>query len=252
MRGAAVNRELCHYHSRIGIIIGTMSTIRIPSSEPSRSPIPELEAGDRLDQKTFHQRYLAMPPHVRAELIGGVVYMPSPLKATHADIHGELMCWLKLYKSATPGVRVLDNATDKLGDESEPQPDASLMLIGGQTRVDDDDYLTGPPELVAEVASSSESIDMHAKKRDYERYGAREYVVFIVRNATVRWFIRDGEMFKDLPADSDGIFRSPFLPGLWLDSAALLRGDTKRVQEVLNLGLATPEHAAFAAARSQK
>lgn len=33
---------------------------------------PPLENGDRLDQKTFHQRYEATPPDVRAELIGGV------------------------------------------------------------------------------------------------------------------------------------------------------------------------------------
>jgi hypothetical protein len=36
-------------------------------------------------------------------------------------------------------------------------------------------------------------------------------------------------------------------PGLWLDPAALLRRDGKRVREVLDQGLATPEHAAFVA-----
>jgi hypothetical protein len=39
-----------------------------------------LENGDHLDQKTFHAQCEAMPPETRAELIGGIVYMGSPLK----------------------------------------------------------------------------------------------------------------------------------------------------------------------------
>jgi hypothetical protein len=53
----------------------------------------------------------------------------------------------------------------------------------------------------------------------------------------------------EMPADADGIYRSRVLPGLWLDAAAIFRGDVKRLQEVLNQGLQTPEHAAFVAAR---
>ena len=37
-----------------------------------------LVEGQRLDQPTFHALYEAMPPGTRAELIDGVVYMPSP------------------------------------------------------------------------------------------------------------------------------------------------------------------------------
>jgi Uma2 family endonuclease len=227
-----------------------MTAESIPRPRSKIREIPPLEAGDHLDQRTFHERYSAMPPAVRAELIEGIVYMPSPLRATHGLIHGRVIFWLTLYEVATPGVQVLDNATDILGEESEPQPDASLVFTGGQTRINEDDYLVGPPELVAEVASSSESIDLHAKKREYERHGVREYVALVVRTSTVRWFIRQGEAFKEHAADPDGIFRSPFLPGLWLDPAALLRGDTRRMQEVLNQGLATAEHAAFVAARA--
>ena len=96
----------------------------------ANSQIP-LKAGDRLDQKTFHARYEAMPEHVKAELIEGVVYMPSPLKWEHGDVHGEVLTWLKLYKAATPGTRVGDNATTIMGPQSEPQPDACLILLPG-------------------------------------------------------------------------------------------------------------------------
>jgi hypothetical protein len=41
-------------------------------------------------------------------------------------------------------------------------------------------------------------------------------------------------------------------PGLWLDSAALLRGDFAVVLQRLRERLATPEHSAFAASLQQK
>jgi hypothetical protein len=38
--------------------------------------LPPLVHGQHLDQPTFHERYEAMSPDTRAELVGGVVYMP--------------------------------------------------------------------------------------------------------------------------------------------------------------------------------
>lgn len=68
-------------------------TIGLSPRSPSKSPdgLPGLEPGDHLDQRTFHERYKAMPEHVRAELIGGVVYMPSPVKADYGEAHAELV-----------------------------------------------------------------------------------------------------------------------------------------------------------------
>jgi hypothetical protein len=43
------------------------------------------------------------------------------------------------------------------------------------------------------------------------------------------------------------LYRSTAFPGLWLDPQALLTGDRKRLREVVDLGCATPEHAAFVA-----
>lgn len=50
-----------------------------------------------------------------------------------------------------------------------------------------------------------------------------------------------------LPPGEDGIRRSVTLPGLWLDSAALIGGDMARVLDVLQQGLASPDHARFVA-----
>jgi hypothetical protein len=95
----------------------------------SKAPtVPLLENGDRLTQAEFHRRYEASPDDVKAELIGGIVHMPSPLRLPHATHHPELSGLLWLYKAATPGVEVLDNATTILSDISEPQPDLALRV----------------------------------------------------------------------------------------------------------------------------
>jgi Uma2 family endonuclease len=221
-----------------------------PFAKPAmQETLPPLEAGDHLDQKTFHERYEAMPPDTRAELIGGIVFMPSPLKRPHGRTHKLLSRWLDEYEEATPGTEGYDNASTILDDEAEPQPDLSLLISSptlGQTR-DEHDYIVGAPEFVAEVASSSEAIDLHRKRTDYERTGVREYVVVALRQQRVNWFVRRDVRFEELQPGGDGIFRSEVFPGLWLDPAAVLRVDRQRVLEVLRQGLAMPEHAAFVA-----
>jgi Uma2 family endonuclease len=223
----------------------TSTPVQRQSLDDVEEAVPPLQAFDHLDQPTFHKRYAAMPKSVRAELIGGVVHMASPVKPNHGDVHGELVTWLTLYKAATQGTRALDDTTQILGEDSEPQPDASLLIIGGQTRLGEDGYLYGAPEFAAEVALSTESYDLHSKKRDYERYGVREYLVMMVRLKRAAWFVRENDKFVEMPPGPDGIYRSPLMKGLWLDPAAMLRLDTNRVVEVLNQGLASPEHAEF-------
>src|SRR4030095_10151887 len=115
----------------------------------------------------------------------------------------------------------------------------------GQTGLSEDDYTTGAPELIVEVASSSASIDLHAKRRDYEQASVLEYVVVVLRQGVIRWFVLQDGTYQEMSADADGIFRSPVFPGLWLHANALLQLDGATVMDVLRQGLTTPEHAAF-------
>jgi hypothetical protein len=220
--------------------------IAAPPAVPKETP--PLRDGERLDQKTFHERYEAMPPDTRAELIGGIVYMASPQKLRHGLSDPLVKTWLTLYRRATPGTDVLGAATTIMGDESEPEPDCTLIIDparGGQTHVNEDEYLCGAPELVAELSFSSESRDLGPKYRDYEQAGVREYLVVLLRRKEVRWFVRRESGFVSLEPGADGIYHSEVFPGLWLDPEALLRGDIDRVLEVLDQGLATPDHARF-------
>ncbi|HEX4592579.1 MAG TPA: Uma2 family endonuclease, partial [Gemmataceae bacterium] len=201
----------------------------------------------------FERRYAAMPPSVKAELIEGVVYVASPVRIRrHGSPHPELVSWTGVYQVYTPGVLAGGNATVRLDNDNEPQPDVSMLIEkGGQARVDEDDYIEGAPEFVAEVAASTVSYDLNDKLKSYRRNGVREYLVWRVLDEAIDWFaLREGK-YESLPAGMDAITRSEVFPGLWLDAAALLRGDLARVHDVLHKGLASPEHAEFVA-RLQK
>src|SRR6516165_3930868 len=114
-----------------------MSTVSRSRTRSVRSELALLHNGDHLTQPEFHRRYETYPEDVKFELIGGIVYMASPLFCDHGTYHPELSLVLTFYKAATPGVEVADNMTTILGEESEPQPDLMLRLLteyGGQSR----------------------------------------------------------------------------------------------------------------------
>jgi len=212
---------------------------------------PPLENGDRLTRAEFERRYQAMPNLKRAELIEGVVYMPSPVRYKgHSNPHSRLVTWLGNYETDTPGVEAGDNGTIRLDLDNEPQPDAFLIIRperGGQVRISEDDYIEGAPELVAEVASSSASYDLGKKLNAYRRNGVQEYVVWRVLDSQVDWFVNREGRFEPLPSAADGVVRSTVFPGLWLDPAALVGGDRATVKASLQQGLNSPEHADFVA-----
>lgn len=175
--------------------------------------------------------------------------MPSPVRLRrHSQPHFRLITWLGTYEAATPGVVGGDNATARLDLDNEPQPDALLLIDparGGQARISADDYIEDAPELVAEVAASSASYDLHTKLNVYRRNGVREYLVWRVLEQQLDWFVLRSGQFQPLAANPDGLLCSEVYPGLWLDAAALVQGDMQRVLAVVQQGLASPEHLAF-------
>ncbi len=229
----------------------------IPPAEPTdvNGAILPLKAGDRLTRDEFERRYDAMPDLRKAELIEGVVHVPSPVRQrNHSAPHVRLIGWLFNYRARTPGVECGDNASVRLGPDNMPQPDCLLFIAseyGGQAGIDDDDYLNGAPDLVAEVAASSAHYDVSDKLEVYRRHGVREYIVWRVLDREIDWFVlRDGRFERLAPAE-DGVLRSTIFPGLWLDPTALLSDDFDTLLAVLQRGVDTPEHAAFKAQLQQ-
>lgn len=230
-----------------------MSTRSMTPKPPAETghEVPPLESGDHLTRDEFERRYDATPGVRKAELIDGVVYMPPPAVRWdyHATPHIILATWLGTYMLSTPGVQSGDNGSVRLDMDNEPQPDAALFIpsaFGGQAKVGSDGFLEGAPELASEISATTESLDLNAKLKAYLRNGVRECIVWRVRNRAIDWFALRGGKYEPLRPAADGIVRSEFFPGLWLDPESMinLRGTALAA---LHKGLGSPEHSTFVA-----
>lgn len=225
-----------------------MTTTRRTGSVYRSSSEIFLHNGDCMSQSDFHEAYLSMPDDYRAELIGGIVYEPSPVDFSHGTTDGSLGVLLGFYAGKTPGLDYAQGATVILSKKDEVQPDLLVRIkpeCGGQShnkpgQVEGVYYVEGAPELVAEISHSSYSIDLHVKRKRFAMFGVLEYIVVCLNPRQLYWFnLRTGRQLK---ADDEGIFKSKIFPGLWIDSKALLEQNFDRSIAVLNQGLDSREH----------
>src|ERR1700733_7692092 len=147
--------------------------------------VPPLSAGDRLTREEFLRLWEAHPEIKRAELIGGIVYMPSPLSVDHGAQELVVSYWFGLYKTHTRGTAAGNNTTSFILDDS-PQPDVNLRILpefGGGSWLEKwgkHRYLAGVPELFAEVSLSSIAYDLHQKLELYQTARVPEYLAILV------------------------------------------------------------------------
>jgi len=176
--------------------------------------VPPLAAGDKLTREEFLRRWEAQPQIKNAELLGGIVFMSAPVSVEHGDTDGDVGGWLWTYKAATPGTACGHNTTSFLLDDV-PQPDLNLRILpeyGGGSWVEDR-YLHGIPELLAEIARSSASYDLHVKLELYQAVKVPEYLVILLFEREIRWHVLVNGRYQLLPPDPDGLWRSRMFPG---------------------------------------
>ena len=213
---------------------------------PARPTVPPLENGDRLTRAEFHRRYEAMPDDTRAQLIEGVVHVCRRVNARlHGNPHFILGGVLGRYLDHTPDLDLYGiGSTVLLDDANEPEPDLLVSLpphLGGLATISEDDYVVGPPTLIAEVALSAASVELHAKLDAYRRSGVAEYLVWRTLDAAVDYFLLRGDRYDRLAPDpADGLLKSPAFPGLWLDADALTARDLPRLLAAVDRGCRHP------------
>jgi Uma2 family endonuclease len=211
------------------------------------------EPGDRMGREEFLSRWERMPELKFAELIDGVVYLPSPTSAGHSRKHGVLLAWTAVYAGRAAFVEILPEATWFM-EESAPQPDVALRIkpdFGGQSR-DAGKYVAGAPEFVAEVCGSRRSYDLGPKLELYERAGVCEYLAVLLEERRLEWRMLRAGAFQLTTPDDDGVFRSSVLPGLWLDEPAFWRDDIPAVLPRLEQGLTSGEFLLFQQAHTRR
>lgn len=225
----------------------TLTPLLKKSKYVQETEIPALQNGDHLTRVEFERRYAAHPHIKKAELIEGVVYVLSPVSLVHSHRHANVILWLGTYLAATPGLRLLDNATVILDAENEVQPDAALYIIeGGQARPVRS-YLHGAPALVVEIAGSSAAYDLHEKMRVYRRTGVMEYIVMLALEGETQWYRLNEGQYELVAADESGTIRSAIFPGLYFHPDRFWADDLSGLLKVLQTGLSTSEHAEYVA-----
>lgn len=162
----------------------------------------------------------------------------SPLRAVqHGNPHALLVQWLATYAMLDPDLTVSDNATIRLDADNDPQPDLCMYRTGGQTRLVDG-YIVGPPEMIIEIAGSSESYDFGEKRDVYESAGVGEYLVFDSIEGSIVWWHRAEGRFVEIEPRA-GVYQSVLFPGLWLDADALRSANAARLIETLQEGISS-------------
>jgi len=205
-----------------------------------------LREGDRLDAAEFLRRWDGMPDLKHAELIGGIVFMPSPVSRGHGIYQMKLGAWAFFYTEHTPGCQVSGEATWVMGPRDVPQPDVALQILpeyGGQSG-DSGEFFGGAPELVIEISNSSSSRDLGIKLELYRSAGVKEYITILLQPNRIIWRQLFRGRYKDIAPDSKGLLRSHVFPGLWLDPAAVWDPE-KSLRTAVEQGTKSAEHAAF-------
>jgi Uma2 family endonuclease len=176
--------------------------------------------------------YLEWGEDLRAEIIGGQVYMMSTPLTVHQRISGELFFLLKSFLRGKPcevfaapfGVRLFPQAD--LGDDTVVEPD--IVVVCDPSKLDERGC-NGPPDLIIEILSpSTAQRDRLIKFNRYLEAGVREYWIVDPDTRSVQVHILDHGRFTTsaygivAAEDKDAVYISDkapaaVLPGLAVD-----------------------------------
>ena len=97
------------------------------TAESDSVPAPPLQSGDRLTRDEFERRFASSPSLKKAELIEGIVLLPSPVPSAHGDAHAKMVWWLTCFQAARGDLIVSDNPTLRLDPEAMLRGDLAAV-----------------------------------------------------------------------------------------------------------------------------
>ncbi len=148
----------------------------------------------------------------RQLLHGEVIEMAAP-ELEHQDAVGNVFVLLKQAARRLDGKAYVAPVDVRFDDDNVVQPDDLLLLPDSRCQPVGTRYLSGPPDLIAEVLSPGTArMDRRDKFRLYERSGVREYWIVEPREQLVSvWQLRDGAFVLLDVYGADETFISPLI-----------------------------------------
>lgn len=190
-----------------------------------------------MERMTAADFFRDAPEDRKAELIDGVMIMPSPPLVIHERMQGFLSTLLRLYVEEKNIGEVFGSRTAvELELFYAPEPD--ILFVSKERRhIIGEKGIRGAPDFVIEILSASTAQnDRGGKLRAYERAGVREYWLIDPYGPTGTEFyqLQEGR-FRPHAPDAEGSLSSVTVPGFWIDLDWLWSGrDYPAVRQALN------------------
>lgn len=139
--------------------------------------------------------YLSWPDDERWEVIDGVAYNMTPSPTTrHQRIVGNIFRILGNNLAGTPCVTFVAPLDVIFDEYNFVQPD--VFVVCDKEKIKDRIY--GAPHLIIEVLSPSTSLkDKREKKRLYEKFGVREYIIVHPEELFIERYALDKDRFNE-------------------------------------------------------
>lgn len=189
-----------------------------------------------MERTTAADFFRDAPEDRKAELIDGVMIMPSPPLVIHERIQGFLFRLLGDFVEERDLGEVFGSRTAvELEIFYAPEPDI-FFVATDRTHIVGEKGIVGAPDFVIEILSASTAQnDRGSKLRAYERAGVGEcWLIDPYGPAGSEFYRLRSGRFQPNPPDADGILRSAAVPGFWIDLDWLWSGrDYPPVRRVL-------------------
>lgn len=167
--------------------------------------------------KMTADEYLQLPDDGhRYELIEGVLYMvPSPLRI-HQKVSLRLTLLLDDFVEEHHLGELYNAPLDvhlSLADIYQPD----IIFVSAANAAILQDWIRGAPDLVVEILSpGTAQRDLGSKKKNYARYGVKEYWVVDPYEQRFEFYILEKDAFVMAKPEGD-LYRSPVVKGFELD-----------------------------------
>ncbi len=189
------------------------------STLPASSPLKKRAMKPLLTSEEFLD---FLEPGARADLIGGQIYMHSPVNFRHATLLNNLDCLLRVYlqEAGLGGVLHREAVAVRLSARETFMPDLSYFTAAQAARLGTTHAAFAPSFVVEVLSPSSIKRDCGPKFAAYEQHGVQEYWVLDPEGLEHRFYRRAGDLLEEFAAGADKI-ESTSIPGFWVRCAWL-------------------------------
>ncbi len=176
--------------------------------------LPKVAPGDRMTDDEFFQ---FAPEDRKAELIGGILVMPSPAYLPHEDRQGFLITVLRAFvRHQRLGIVLGSHTAVHLQNGETYEPDG-LFVSAERASIVRREGVFGAPDLVIELLSpGTANYDWGIKRRVYAQSGVRELWLIDPNGLDgSAFFQRDESGLKEVSIQ-DNVLQSLAVPGFYL------------------------------------